>query len=198
MLIFAGRTSQVLPASPAPVRAYDVRTGRLRWQFNTIPRPGEFGYETWPKDAWKYTAGAVSWAGMTLDQQRGIVYVPVSNCVNNNIGRDRLGDNLFCASILALDANTGKRVWHYQTVQHDVWDRDVNAPPTLITVQRDGRNVDALALATKSGYLWTFDRTEARHCLPSSARSIHRAGFQASSCPRRSRCQPSQRSPVSC
>ena len=151
MLIFSGRTSQVLPASPAPVRAYDVRTGKLRWQFNTIPQPGEFGYETWPKDAWKFTAGAVSWAGMTLDEQRGILYVPTSNCVNNNNGRDRPGDNLFCATLLALDANTGRRIWHYQTVQHDVWDRDVNAPPTLITVKRAGKSIDALAVATKAG-----------------------------------------------
>lgn len=166
MLIFSGRTSQVLPASPAPVRAYDVRTGRLRWQFNTIPQPGEFGYETWPKDAYKHTAGAVSWAGMTLDEPRGILYVPVSNCVNNNIGRDRLGDNLFCASVLALDANTGKRVWHYQTVQHDVWDRDVNAPPTLITVLRDGKRIDALAVATKSGYIWSFDRVTGEPLFP--------------------------------
>ena len=109
LVIFAGRTSQVLPASPAPVRAYDARTGKLRWQFNTIPHPGEYGYDTWPKDAWTYTAGAVSWTGMALDEKRGIVFVPTSNTVNNNIGLDRPGDNLFANSLLALDAATGKR-----------------------------------------------------------------------------------------
>jgi len=178
LVIFAGRTSQVLPASPAPVRAYDARTGKLRWQFNTIPQPGEYGYDTWPKDAWKFTAGAVSWPGMTLDEQRGILYVPTSNCVNNNNGRDRPGDNLFCATLLALDANTGKRIWHFQTVQHDVWDRDVNAPPSLITVKRDGRNVDAVAVATKSGYVWVFDRTNGTPLFP-----IERKKYPASKIP---------------
>jgi quinoprotein glucose dehydrogenase len=166
MVIFAGRTSQTLPAAPAPVRAYDARTGKLRWQFNTIPQPGEFGYDTWPKDAWTFTAGAVSWPGMTLDAPRGILYVPTSNCVNNNNGRDRPGDNLFCASLLALDANTGKRIWHFQTVKHDVWDRDVNAPPSLITVKRDGRNIDAVAVATKAGVVWVFDRTNGTPLFP--------------------------------
>lgn len=166
LVIFAGRTSQVLPASPAPVRAYDARTGKLRWQFNTIPQPGEYGYDTWPKDAWTYMAGGVSWMGMALDEKRGIVYVPTSNTVNNNIGRDRLGDNLFANSLLALDAATGKRVWHFQTVQHDVWDRDVVSPPALITVKRDGKDVDAVEIATKSGYVWLFDRTNGKPLFP--------------------------------
>ena len=166
LVIFVGRTSQVLPASPAPVRAYDARTGKLRWQFNTIPQPGEYGYDTWPKDAWTYMAGGVSWMGMTLDEKRGIVYVPTSNTVNNNIGRDRLGDNLFANSLVALDANTGKRIWHFQTVQHDVWDRDVVSPPALITVKRDGKDVDAVEIATKSGYVWLFDRTNGTPLFP--------------------------------
>jgi quinoprotein glucose dehydrogenase len=166
LVIFAGRTSQVLPASPAPVRAYDARTGKLRWQFNTIPKPGEYGYDTWPKDAWTFTAGAVSWPGMSLDEQRGILYVPTSNLVNNNDGRDRPGDNLFGATLLALDAATGKRIWHFQTVRHDIWDRDVNAPPSLITVKRDGRTIDAVAVATKAGYLWVFDRTNGTPLFP--------------------------------
>jgi quinoprotein glucose dehydrogenase len=166
LVIFAGRTSQVLPASPAPVRAYDARTGKLRWQFNTIPHPGEYGYDTWPKDAWTYMAGGVNWMGMTLDEKRGIVYVPTSNTVNNNIGRDRLGDNLFANSLLALDAATGKRIWHFQTVKHDVWDRDVVSPPALITVKRDGKDVDAVEIATKSGYVWLFDRTNGTPLFP--------------------------------
>ena len=166
LVIFAGRTSQVLPASPAPVRAYDARTGKLRWQFNTIPQPGEYGYDTWPKDAWTYTAGAVSWPGMSLDEQRGIVYVPTSNLVNNNNGRDRPGDNLFANSLLALDAATGKRIWHFQTVKHDVWDRDIVSPPALITVKRDGKDVDAVEIATKSGFVWLFDRTNGAPLFP--------------------------------
>ena len=178
LVIFAGRTSQVLPASPAPVRAYDARTGKLRWQFNTIPKPGEYGYDTWPKDAWTYMAGGVSWMGMALDEKRGIVYVPTSNTVNNNIGRDRLGDNLFANSLLALDAATGKRIWHFQTVQHDVWDRDVVSPPTLITVRRDGKDVDAVEIATKSGYVWLFDRTNGTPLFP-----IERRKYPASAIP---------------
>ena len=178
LVIFAGRTSQVLPASPAPVRAYDARTGKLRWQFNTIPHPGEYGYDTWPKDAWTYTAGGVNWMGMTLDEKRGIVYVPTSNTVNNNIGRDRLGDNLFANSLLALDANTGKRIWHFQTVQHDVWDRDVVSPPTLITVKRDGKDIDAVEIATKSGYVWLFDRMNGTPLFP-----VERKTYPASKIP---------------
>jgi quinoprotein glucose dehydrogenase len=166
LVIFAGHTSQVLPAAPAPVRAYDARTGKLRWQFNTIPHPGEYGYDTWPKDAWTYTAGAGSWPGMSLDEQRGIVYVPTSNVININDGRDRPGDNLFGNTLLALDAATGKRIWHFQTVKHDVWDRDVVSPPSLITVKRDGRNVDAVAVTTKTGYVWVFDRTNGTPLFP--------------------------------
>ena len=166
LVIFAGRTSQVLPASPAPVRAYDARTGKLRWQFNTIPHPGEYGYDTWPKDAWTYTAGAVSWPGMSLDEKRGIVYVPTSNLVNINVGRDRPGDNLFGSSLLALDAETGKRIWHFQTVKHDVWDRDVVAPPSLITVKRDGKDIDAVSITTKTGFVWVFDRTNGTPLFP--------------------------------
>jgi len=166
LVIFAGHTSQVLPAAPAPVRAYDARTGKLRWQFNTIPQPGEYGYDTWPKDAWTFTAGAVSWPGMSLDEPRGILYVPTSNLVNEFIGRDRLGDNLFGTTLLALDAATGKRIWHFQTVKHDIWDRDITSPPSLITVRRDGKNVDAVAFTTKTAYVWVFDRTNGTPLFP--------------------------------
>ena len=166
LLIFAGHSGQVLPADPSPVRAYDVRTGKLRWKFNTIPQPGEYGYDTWPKDAWTYTAGATSWPGMSLDEQRGIVYVPTSNVINIADGRDRPGDNLFGNSLLALDANTGKRIWHFQTVKHDVWDRDITSPPSLITVQRDGKSVDAVAVTTKTGFVWLFDRTNGTPLFP--------------------------------
>ena len=200
LVIFSGRTSQVLPASPAPVRAYDARTGKLRWQFNTIPLPGEFGYDTWPKDAWTYMAGAVSWPGMSLDEQRGILYVPTSNTVNNNIGRDRLGDNLFANTLLALNAETGKRIWHYQTVQHDVWDRDIPSPPSLITVTRDGKNdrrgVDPRRSQPTSG---CSTGPMERRCSRSNARNTRPARFQGKSCPTHNRCPPSRpRSPDSC
>ncbi len=166
LLIFAGRTSQVLPTDPAPVRAYDTRTGKLRWKFNTIPQPGEFGYDTWPKDAYKYQAGAASWPGMSLDDKRGIVFIPTSNLINIAFGGDRPGDNLYGNSLVALDANTGKRIWHFQTVKHDVWDRDITTPPTLLTVKRDGKDVDAVAIATKSGFVWLFDRTNGKPLFP--------------------------------
>lgn len=166
LVIFAGRTGENLPAAPGDVRAYDARSGRLRWTFHTLPHPGEYGYETWPKDAWTYTGNLASWAGMSLDERRGIVYVPVANPANMFIGRDRLGDNLFANSVLALNAETGERVWHFQTVKHDIWDRDLPAPPTLVTVKRDGKTIDALAQTTKTGHLYLFDRTNGAALFP--------------------------------
>ena len=166
LVIFAGRTGENLPVAPGPVRAYDARTGKLRWTFNTVPQPGEYGYDTWPKDAWTYTGNVASWQGMSLDEQRGIVFVATANPVNMFIGRDRLGDNLFANSLLALDANTGKRIWHFQTVKHDIWDRDLPSPPSLITVRRDGKNVDAVAITTKTGHVFVFDRTNGTPLFP--------------------------------
>jgi quinoprotein glucose dehydrogenase len=165
-VIFAGRTGENLPVAPGDIRAYDARTGRLRWTFHTVPHPGEFGYDTWPKDAWTYTGNVASWQGMSLDEQRGIVYVATANPVNMFIGRDRLGDNLFANSLLALDANTGKRIWHFQTVKHDLWDRDLPSPPSLITVRRDGKNVDAVSITTKTGHVFVFDRVNGTPLFP--------------------------------
>ena len=165
-MIFAGRTGENLPVAPGDIRAYDARTGKLRWTFHTVPHPGEFGYDTWPKDAWTYTGNVASWQGMSLDEQRGIVYVATANPVNMFIGRDRLGDNLFGNSLLALDANTGKRIWHFQTVKHDIWDRDLPSPPSLITVRRDGKNVDAVSITTKTGHVFVFDRTNGTPLFP--------------------------------
>ena len=127
LLIVGGRTSEGLPATPGDVRAYDVRTGQMRWAFHTIPRPGEFGYKTWPKYAWKVSGSANNWAGMTVDAARGLVFVPTGSAASDFYGADRVGDNLFANTLLALDANTGKRVWHFQTVKHDIWDRDFPA-----------------------------------------------------------------------
>lgn len=116
--------------SPSDVRAYDVHSGKMRWTFHVIPHPGEFGYDTWPKDAWTYSSAAGNWAGMTVDTERGIVYVPTASAHNDEYGADRTGDDLFADSLIAINAETGKRIWHFQGVHHDIWDRDFPAPPT--------------------------------------------------------------------
>src|SRR5262249_3285340 len=144
LLIVGGRTSEGLPASPGDIRAYDVRSGALRWSFHTIPHPGEFGYETWPPAAWTYARSANNWAGLPFDQKRGIVLVPPGSAAADFYGPNRVGDNLFAHSLIALNAATGKRIWHFQVVKHDIWDRDLDSPPTLVTVKRDGRAIDAV------------------------------------------------------
>ena len=166
LLIIGGRPGENLPASPGHIRAYDVRTGKLRWIFHTIPHPGEFGYETWPKEAWTYSGGANNWAGVALDEQRGIVYAPTGSAASDFYGANRVGDNLFANSLLALDAATGKRLWHFQVVRHDVWDRDLPSPPALVTVTRNGTRVDAVAQTTKHGHLFLFDRTSGAPLFP--------------------------------
>src|ERR1700677_43985 len=130
-LIILGSTG----ATPGHIRAYDVRNGKLKWIFHTIPHPGEFGYETWPKDAWTYSGGANNWAGMALDAKRGIVYAPTGSAAMDFYGANRIGDDLFADSLIALDARTGKRIWHFQDVRHDLWDRDFPAPPVLLTLK---------------------------------------------------------------
>lgn len=124
LMIVGGREAETLPASPGDVRAYDVRSGKLRWSFHTIPHPGEFGEDTWPKDAWKTSGAANTWAGMTVDRQRGIVFVPTGSAAFDFYGGDRVGDDLFANCLLALNAETGERIWHFQGVRHDLWDRD--------------------------------------------------------------------------
>jgi quinoprotein glucose dehydrogenase len=175
LLIVGGRVSESLPASPGDIRAYDARRGRLRWSFHTVPRPGEPGYETWPKEAWKYTGGANNWAGMALDERRGIVYVPTGSAAADFYGANRHGDNLFANSLLALDAATGKRLWHFQAVRHDIWDRDFPAPPSLVTVIRDGRSVDAVAQTSKQGYVFLFDRATGKPLFPIKYRTYPRS-----------------------
>ena len=124
LVIVGGRNPETLPAPPGNIRAYDVRTGKLRWSFHTIPHPGEYGYGTWPKQAWKTSGAANNWAGMALDAKRGILYVPTGSAAFDFYGGDRLGNDLFANSLIALDAGNGKRLWHFQAVRHDVWDRD--------------------------------------------------------------------------
>jgi quinoprotein glucose dehydrogenase len=166
LLILGDRTPEALPAPPGDIRAYDVRTGKLRWSFHTIPHPGEFGYATWPNDAWMTSGAANSWAGMAVDQKRGVVYVPTGSAATDFYGADRLGDDLFANSLLALNAETGERIWHFQAVKHDLWDRDFPSPPTLVTVQHDGRLVDAVAQTTKHGWIYLFDRTTGTPLFP--------------------------------
>ena len=125
-------------ANPGHIRAFDVRTGERKWIFHTVPHPGEFGYETWSPDSYKYVGGANAWGGLTLDEERGIVFMGTGSATYDHWGGNRIGDNLFANCVLALDAETGKRLWHYQTVRHDLWDYDLPSPPTLITLVKDG------------------------------------------------------------
>ncbi len=166
LLILGSIMSEDLPSAPGDIRAFDVRTGKIRWSFHTIPHPGEFGYDTWPKDTWKHSGGANNWAGMALDVKRGIVFAPTGSASFDFYGPDRHGNNLFANTLLALDANTGKRLWHFQAVRHDLWDRDFPAPPSLVTIHRDGRAIDAVAQPTKSGHVWVFERTTGKPVFP--------------------------------
>jgi quinoprotein glucose dehydrogenase len=166
LLIIGGRVSEGLPSSPGDVRAYSVKTGELRWSFHTIPHPGEAGYETWSKDSWREVGGANSWPGMALDEARGIVFVPTGSAAADFYGANRIGDNLYANSLLALDAATGKRIWHFQFVRHDVWDRDLPSPPNLITLRQNGRTIDAVAQSTKHGYVFVFERTTGKPIFP--------------------------------
>lgn len=166
LIIFGDATPEQVPAPPGDIRAYDVRTGKLRWTFHTIPHPGEFGYDTWPKDAWKYSGAANNWCGMTVDVVRGMVFVPTGSAATDWYGADRTGDNLFANTLIALDAATGKRIWHFQGVHHDVWDRDFPSPPALVTVKRNGRQVPAVVQTSKQGYVFVFRREDGTPLFP--------------------------------
>jgi quinoprotein glucose dehydrogenase len=172
LLIIGSLVSEALPAAPGDIRAYDVRTGKLRWSFHTIPHPGEPGYDTWPKDAWTYSGGANSWSGLSLDTRRGLVFAGTGSASFDFYGANRLGDDLFANCVLALNAETGKHVWHFQAVKHDVWDRDFPAPPALVTVMHDGHLIDAVAQITKSGYVFVLDRETGKPLFPVEFRSV--------------------------
>ena len=158
--------SRVYNRAPGHIRAFNVRTGEIDWIFHTIPLPGQFGYDTWPAGAWTQMGNANSWAGMSLDEERKMVFAPVASPGHDFYGGDRHGKNLFGSSLLALDAETGERVWHYQFVRHDIWDYDPPAAPNLITVQHDGQFVDAVAQVTKFGYVYVFDRETGEPLFP--------------------------------
>ena len=166
MVIVGGAMSETLPASPGDIRAYDVHSGKLRWSFHTIPHPGEIGYETWPKTAWRYSGAANNWPGMSVDAKRGIVFVPTGSAASDFYGANRTGDDLFANCLIALNAETGKRIWHFQLVHHDIWDRDPPSAPTLVTVKRKGQDVDAVAQTTKAGYVFLFDRETGKPLFP--------------------------------
>ncbi len=188
LYIIGSSVSESLPSSPGDIRAYDVMTGALRWTFHTIPRPGEYGYQTWPRDAWKVTGGTNAWAGLTVDPKLGLVFGATGSAAFDFYGSNRAGDNLFANSVIALNARTGKRVWHFQTVKHDLWDMDLPSPPALVTVRRGGRTIDAVAQVTKTGFVFVFDRRTGKPLFPVEYRKVPTNGLPGE--------QPSPTQPV--
>ena len=175
MIILGSATSESYGAPPGDIRAYDVLTGKTVWSFHTLPHPGEFGYETWPKDAWKYVGGVNTWGEFAIDQKRGIGYFPLGSPTYDFWGGDRIGAGLFGDCLLALDLRTGKRLWHFQTVHHDLWDYDPTTAPKLLTVLHNGKKVDVVAQATKSGFLFVFDRVSGKPIWPIEERPVPRS-----------------------
>ena len=172
LLIQGMRVGEEEGSAPGDVRAYDVHTGAIRWTFHTIPHPGEFGYDTWPPGGWATAGGANSWAGLSVDTVRGIVYVPTGSATPDFYGGARTGVNLFANSLVALDAATGKRLWHFQTVHHDLWDRDLPAAPNFVTVTRGSTRVDAVAQIAKSGFVFLFDRQSGKPLFDIKERAV--------------------------
>ncbi len=178
LIIVGSATNQGYGSAPGDIRAFDVRTGKLAWTFHTIPRPGEFGYDGWPKDAWKTVGGANVWSEMSVDEKRGILFAPTASAKYNFYGKDRAGHNLFADSLLALDARTGKRIWHYQMVHHDIWDYDDSTAPKLLTVKHEGKTVDIVAQVSKQGFLWGLDRTNGKPLWPIEERPVPQTDMQ--------------------
>lgn len=166
LLILPASVPETLPGTPGHIRAFDVKTGRQRWIFHTIPQPGEFGYNTWPPESYKLSGGANAWAGVTVDQKLGMVFAATGSASFDFYGVTRHGDNLFANCVLALDARTGKRVWHFQGIRHDVWDWDFPAPPSLVTVRHNGRSIDAVAQITKFGEVFVLNRRTGESLFP--------------------------------
>jgi len=175
LLILGSATNEEYASGPGDIRAYNVLSGKLAWTFHTIPHPGEAGYETWPKDAWKTVGGANAWNGMALDEKRGIVFVPTASPKYNFYGANRPGSNLYGDSLLALDARTGKLIWYYQMVHHDIWDYDNASTPMLLTVRHNGRNVDVVAQASKVGFVWVFERETGKPLWPIEERPVQKS-----------------------
>lgn len=173
MIIIGTRVAEDAAAAPGYIRAYDVHTGKLRWIFHTIPQPGEPGYESWDdKEAWKHIGGANAWAGFSMDEEKGIVYAPVGSASYDFYGGKRTGNNLYANSVLALDAATGKRIWHFQTVHHDTWDRDLPTAPALVTITKDGKKIEAIAQPTKTGFIFLLDRVTGKPIYPIDEKTV--------------------------
>jgi quinoprotein glucose dehydrogenase len=177
LIILGSATNQGYGSAPGDIRAYNVRTGALVWTFHTVPRPGEYGYDSWPRDAWKTVGGANVWGEMSLDPKRGILYAPTASAKYNFYGVDRTGDNLFSDSLLALDARTGKRLWHFQMVHHDIWDYDDATAPKLLTIRHNGKDVDIVAQVTKQGFVWVFNRVTGEPIWPIEERPVPQNGM---------------------
>lgn len=175
-LMMGSRVSEFGDAAPGHIRAYDIVSGKIKWTFHTIPQPGEFGYETWTADAYKRIGGANNWSGMVLDSKRGVVYLGTGSPSVDFYGGDRQGTNLFANCILALDAETGERVWHFQTIHHDLWDRDLSNPPNLIKVIHHGKEIEAVAQATKDGVIYMLDRDTGKPLFPVEERAVPSTG----------------------
>ena len=172
LILLGSATGENYLATPGDLRAYDVVTGKEAWRFRTIPHPGEFGYDTWPKDAYKYVGGTNTWGEITVDAARGIAYFPTGSPTYDYYGADRPGANLFGTSLVALDARTGKRLWHFQMVHHDLWDYDNCAAPQLTTIRRGGKTIDVVAQAGKTGFLYVFDRVTGEPIWPIEERPV--------------------------
>ncbi|MEZ5292780.1 MAG: pyrroloquinoline quinone-dependent dehydrogenase [Vicinamibacterales bacterium] len=176
LLILPSSVPETLPGTPGHIRAFDWKTGEQRWIFHTIPQPGELGYDSWPPDAYKLAGGANPWAGLTVDPALGLVFAATGSASFDFYGTTRKGDNLFADCVLALDARTGKLVWHFQGVRHDIWDWDFPSPPTLVTVTRDGRAVEAVAQTTKYGDTFVLDRRTGESLFPIEDRPVPTSG----------------------
>lgn len=172
LLLIGSATGEAYMSPPGDLRAYDIETGKLAWQFHTVSHPGEFGYDTWPKDAWKYIGGTNTWGEITIDPERGIAYFPTGSATFDFYGADRVGANLFANCLLALDARTGKRLWHFQNVHHDLWDYDNTSAPQLTTIKQNGKTIPAVAMAGKTGFLYVFDRVTGKPVWPIDERQV--------------------------
>jgi len=166
LLIMGSRVSESTGAAPGHIRAFDVDTGEQQWIFHTIPKPGEYGYDSWPADAHTRMGGANVWAGFALDEENGIVYCPTGSAAYDFYGGDRHGENLFANSLLALNAQTGERIWHFQSIHHDMWDKDLPAPPNLMTLKKEGKDIPAITQITKNGFLFVFNRLTGEPLYP--------------------------------
>ena len=175
LIVLGSATNQGYGSAPGDIRAFDVRTGKLVWTFHTIPHPGESGYGTWPPDAWKTVGGANVWSELSLDMARGVLYAPTASAKYNFYGADRIGADLFADCLLALDARTGKRLWHFQMVHHDIWDYDNATAPKLLKLRHNGHTVDAVAQVSKQGFVWVFDRATGKPLWPIVERPVPRS-----------------------